>query len=155
MMGMLPEAIREVGVLGREGSLWMETHMVTAAIKFDRGDWNDLLPLSRRLREVFPAMARWILYEAEALHHVEDVWSATACVMRALPRFPREPEFRYLLHYLHGDAGNLDNARYWLGEALRLDARPTKVAQVQCKCHRIEVDSVFALPKKVPRGEKS
>ena len=151
-MGMIPQAIDEVNALERKGSFLMETHMVTAAIKFDQGDWRELLPLSRRLRQVFPKVARWILYEAEAIFHLEDVWAATACVLRVLPRFPRETEFRYLLHYLHDSAGNPENAAYWLREALRLDSEVEGIVRGGWGCQRVAPSSVLSFGKKA-RGE--
>ena len=154
MMDMLEEAIGEMKALGEEGSRWLETHMVTAAIKYDERDWAGLLPLARRLRELFPETARWISYEAESLNHLVGVWEATRCVLRALPRFPKETEFRYLLHYLHRDSGNHENARYWISEALRLDPEAGNVVESAGSHRRGVAAPIFAAPRKVPRGKK-
>ncbi len=155
MMGMLDEAIGEMKALGEEGSRWLETHMVTAAIKYDERDWAGLLPLARRLRELFPEAARWISYEAESLYHMRGVWEATSCVLEALPRFPKETEFRYLLHYLHRDSGNLGNARYWISEALRLDPEVRSIAESAGSCRCGAGAPIFAPSRKVVRSKGS
>lgn len=86
----------------------------------DLRDWPAALAVARAFVEEHPSEVAGWLHRSFALHEMQRTREAMDALAPAAGRFPEEPVVRYNLACYACRLGDLDAARRWLGDVVRL-----------------------------------
>ena len=86
----------------------------------ERRDWGTALAVAEQLVSEFPQEVGGWLHRSYALHELHRTQEASEALLPAAALFPKDPIIRYNLACYACRMGDLDAARRWLREVVRI-----------------------------------
>jgi len=122
-LGDAGEAGREMDRLSPAGSAHPEALEVAWRLHSARGAWKKALRASRQLVESAPERASGWIHQSYSLHELRRTEEAFETLRAVVLKFPEESVIPYNLACYACQLGELDAARRWLDEAVRVGGR--------------------------------
>lgn len=119
----LDEAARElerISPAGRRHPTVLEVHWRVCA---GRRQWPEALEVARELTRVAPDQPEGWIHQSYSLHELRRTDEAWTALLQVADRFPDESIIPYNLACYACQRGDLDVARDWLREAVRLRSK--------------------------------
>jgi tetratricopeptide (TPR) repeat protein len=121
-LGMFLEADTELDKIDPFNRAAPEVLAIRLAIYQGLKKWELMQEVAKRLVEFEPENSRWAVLLAYATRRAISVKAAKEVLLKAEPKFPKEPVFKYNLACYECQLGNLESAKNYLTQTFELDA---------------------------------
>jgi len=120
-LGMLEDALRELGQLDAEQQERLEVMRMRVDILLRKQDWEDALRLSLRFCAVNPNQPYGYVHAAFCLHELGRTSEAKQTLLDGPASLLDEPVYYYNLACYDTVLGNIEQAKVYLRASFRLD----------------------------------
>lgn len=122
-LGDAAEAERELANLSPGGRSHPSTLEVEWRLHSSRQAWQKALSAAQRLVEAAPERPSGWIHQSYSLHELRRTGEALQCLQTVVQRFPEESVIPYNLACYACQLGEMDSARRWLDEAVKVGGR--------------------------------
>jgi len=119
-LSMLPDAEAELDAIDPDFRQLPEVLAVRMEIYSKQHQWERMQGIAVRLMRSYPEESHWVISYANATRRALSLEAAKDILRAALQRYPKEPCIPYNLACYECQLGNLESAKLYLEDAIRL-----------------------------------
>jgi tetratricopeptide (TPR) repeat protein len=120
-LGMFPDTEAELDLINPDVRHLPEVLSVRLEIYLRQENWERVLGIAARLIQNDPQEPQWSISYAYATRRAQTLEEAKAILLEAIGRHPREPMIPYNLACYECQLGNLESAKLYLEQAIKMN----------------------------------